>query len=135
VIHRAPFNVLISVLIITLMWVGTVPAQGACPCGPSTADHDENSQGSSGGFRQPHDCCSAGTLTQYDFDQDCTFEALLDVRAVAPRVEAPLLATSLALSNESSLFHCNTPCLPGRDLTHPGEALGPLDFRNLSLRC
>jgi hypothetical protein len=74
-------------------------------------------------------------LTQYDFDQDCTFEALSDVRAVAPRVEAPLLATSLALSNGSSLFPRNTHCLPGRDLTHPEEALGPLDFRNLSLRC
>jgi len=135
VIHKAFFNVLISVLIIGLMWVGTVPAQGACLCAPSTADHDKYPQGSSGGFPQPHGCCSAGTLTQYDFDQDCTLEALPDVRAVVSRVEAPVLATSLALSTESSLFPRNTPCLPGRNLTHPEEALGPLDFRNLSLRC
>jgi hypothetical protein len=135
VIQKAPFNTVMSILIAIFMLVGTIPAQGACPCGSSTADCAEPPQGTRDKYPQPHDCCNGGKLTQFDFDQGCTSEALPYICAVLPRLKASVPAVPSALSTKSPLFPTIVSCLFGRDLTHPEEGSGPLDFRNLTLRC
>ena len=134
-IQRAPFNALIPVLILTFLLLGTVPVQGTCACGHSTADHGKHPRGTWDAYPQPHSCCNGGKVPQFDFNRCCTLDALPYIRAVVPRVQGPLQAAPSALSAESPLFPSIVSSLSGKGLTHPEEVSGPPDLRSLPLRC